>query len=117
MEQNPYIDMMARSSDPDSTALLLEGKVLSLSPLTIQAAEQTYDAKWIKVNPCLVPGTVQTYSAHHVATVQADEHTGTGNCWPNTLTVTKTYLNAGDSVLVATMDQQTLYVICKVVSV
>lgn len=104
MEDNPYSAIAKMMQSPKGW-LLDEGTVVSASPLKITAFGLPFAGGEIRVNAQLLGGWSQQVRIAQTVTDVSGLLTATGPA-----------LAAGDRVLVLSVDGQTLYVLCKVVS-
>lgn len=129
MDQDPYsslIDLGRRmASDPPLTleetsakeegaaARLREGKVKSVKPLTVTAAGLTLPTKSLRVNERLTKGAKWRFK---IKSKQQDFRAGTSDTVEDAQAEQlELDLEQGDRVLMLTMDDQTFYILMKVV--
>lgn len=115
MEDNPYavlVNILKQSND--SQLALYQGKVIKISPLTIDAAGITLSGNELMVSSTLLQQNISMTNVSGDLTAQLTNlNISTGRLSAK-LTPD---LRVGDTVLLLTMDQQLFYVLCKVVSV
>lgn len=115
MEDNPFAVLAGMlKSGNDNQIFLYQGKIVKVSPLTIDAAGITLSGNELMVNTSLlqqiisinnISGELTTYSSE----IDVSDGKLTAKFVPD--------LKVGDTVLLLTLDQQLFYVLCKVVSV
>lgn len=114
MEDNPYSKFINLLKPKENSLELFQGKVIKVSPLTIDAAGITLSRNELMVNTMILKHDVSISDISGFLNTDSSELTITdgelgAKCSLN--------LSVGDTVLLVTLDQQLFYVLCKVVSV